>query len=215
MLQQKLSGLATGATIAVMFSVVGWLAPLLQDRSAEIHVVAVAIGAVTSVGVYKSLAAFLVWAFSKSLLLRKLLLGDSFLEGTWVGHIKRGNVDYLTLEFFDQSQADRTQIQGRSLFASGDAIAHWRSDAVAINREGKQLTYAYTCAALDKTSTHEGLGVFQLRKDGSSGYVSVLDGYATDVIDGKRDANREFKISDKVMSDDIALDIAKRRFGLA
>ncbi len=82
----RLAGLATALTVTLMFLAVGFVAPWLKKLPIPQALVAWAVGAVVSLGLYKLIANGLFTLFRRSLRLRKFVLGQSFLEGTWVGH---------------------------------------------------------------------------------------------------------------------------------
>jgi hypothetical protein len=77
-----------------------------------------------------------------------------------------------------------------------------------------RLVYAYTCTVFQHKHVQEGLGVFTMVRESPDNAPTKLDGYAVDLIDGDRDPNTEFKISDEPIADAIALAQAKKKFGI-
>lgn len=213
MLNDRLSWLATAATVAIMFFALVWLQPLILPLKATSIIAGGAAGVITSLGVYRLLAGGLLWMFSKSILIRKLVLGKGFLEGTWVGHYQRGDQRRFTIEYIDQA-AGTTVVHGREFDAAGKTRASWSSDAVSIDVSRMQLVYAYTCKVFERKHVQEGLGVFAMVCEATGRPPRKLDGYAVDLIDGDRDPNTEHKISDSPTSDDQALAEARRVFNV-
>lgn len=196
-----------------MFLAVIWLQPLLSGLPLGFGFASALAGAVVSLGVYRFLSAVFQWLFSKSLWLRRLILGKSFLEGTWVGHYVHNQLHFFTIENIDQATG-QTQINGREFDQSGKTRASWSSDTVSIDIEKMRLVYAYTCTVFHRKHVHEGLGFFSLVRESTEAAPTKLDGYAVDLIDGDRDPNTEHKISDDPVADDEALKKAKEIFGV-
>src|SRR5687768_4113558 len=103
MLIDRLSQVATAATVAVMFLAVVWLQPMLQTLPPAFGFASAVAGAVASVGVYRLLSAAFLWLFGRVRWLRRLILGKGFLEGTWVGHYTRNNHHFITVEYIEQA----------------------------------------------------------------------------------------------------------------
>lgn len=211
MLNDRLSWMATAATVAVMFFAIVWLQPLILAVRPTYIVAGGIAAALASFGAYRLLAGGLVWLFGKSILLRKHILGRGFLEGTWVGHYLHGDQHRFTIEYIDQATGT-TVIHGREFDAVGKTRASWSSDTVSIDVGRLQLVYAYTCKVFERKHVQEGLGVFAIVCEASRKPARKLDGYAVDLIDGDRDPNAEHKISDTPVSDERALSEAKRIF---
>ena len=150
--------------------------------------------------------------FKRVLWLRRLVLGKSFIEGTWAGHYEVGSEDRFTLEFIDQSTGEII-VHGREFSRNGQTLANWSSDAATVNIERTELVYAYTCTVFHTKHLQQGLGVFRLVYENGR-YANKLDGYAVDLIDGDRDPNVEFKLSDRPVPDADALTRARTLFGV-
>lgn len=214
MLTDQLLKLATGATVALMFFSLAWLQPYLAQLSTTYLLAGTAASALIAVGVYRLLADGLLWLFKKSQWLRKIILGNGFIEGTWVGHYLHGTEHRFTLERIDQTSGV-TIIRGREFGNDGKTRASWSSDTVSIDLARMQLVYAYTCKVFERKHVQEGLGVFSMVREVSGQPVNKLDGYAVDLIDGDRDPNTEIKISNQEVKDEDAIIEARRIFGVA
>ena len=213
MLNERLSKLTTGATVTLMFSALLWLQPYLTMLSTSYQVIGTATAALASVGIYRILASGLLCLFQRWQLLRRLMLGKSFLEGTWVGHYVHDNQHRFTVEHIDQSSGE-TFIRGREFDARGATRASWSSDTVSIDTTRMQLVYAYTCKVFDRKHVQEGLGVFSMVCEVPRKPTCKLDGYAVDLIDGDRDPNTEHKIANKEVRDEYSIAEARKIFNV-
>jgi hypothetical protein len=213
MLNDKLSWAATAATVTIMFFAIVWLKPLVDAAQTSSIIAGGIAGAIASLGVYRLLSSGFLWFFGKSIFLRELILGRSFLEGTWVGHYLHDDQHRFTIEYIDQSSGT-TVIHGREFDANGKTRASWDSDTVSIDVERMQLVYAYTCKVFERKLVQEGLGVFAMVRESRDKVPKKLDGYAVDLIDGDRDPNTEYKVCERPMPDDKALTEARKRFNV-
>lgn len=207
----RLAALSTVLTVTLMFFAIGFVAPWVRELPIPQAVAAWAGGAVISLGSYKLIASGLFTIFQRSLWLRKFVLGTSFLEGTWVGHYVHQGMHRFTKEFFDQ-ESGTTKILGREFDDKGATRARWHSDAVSIDIENMQLVYTYTCDVFESKNQQQGFASFTLVVPRKRAPANVLDGYSADLIDGDRDPNKEYKISDGIVSDEDALKEARRIF---
>ena len=203
--------LAVSITVAIMFVIVIVLVPTLTSLSTEYKAAAVVAGSLGSMALYRGIASLLFSAFRKNLRLRKFILGPAFLEGTWVGFFPHGDSHHFTVEFFDQESGE-TKITGREFDAEGNTYANWKSHASSVDVKDRRVMYAYSCDVLGRVGQQQGLGVFDMVGKGKKSPPIVLDGYASDLVDGEKDTNREYKISDELVLDEEALAKARERF---
>ena len=76
MLNDQLSWAATVTTVAIMFTVLLKLQPLLHGLQDVYFIPSIVAGSVASLGIYRSLATGLLWLFGRSVRLRELSTGD-------------------------------------------------------------------------------------------------------------------------------------------
>jgi len=208
MLVYRLTNYASGLTVGIMFLCIIWLQPIINDVSRGYRFWGVLSGVFLTYGLYRGIMLFLLFFYKKNLFLRKFVLGEMFVEGTWVGCYWKLDSWVITKEFIDQSTGEII-IYGREFYLDGATRASWVSDTVSIDLIKKQITYAYKCRVFARKNLQEGLGVFDMLKDQREKYASMFDGYSVDLIDGDRDQNKEYKVSDRNISDKAALDYAK------
>lgn len=211
MLHDRLSWAATAATVAIMFLAIVSIQPMISSLETSYGIVGAIAAAISSLGIYRLLASALLWLFAKSSSLRALILGKSFLEGTWVGHYIHAGQHRFTIEYIDQTSGS-TVIHGREFDQNGKTRALWTSDTVSIDIVRMQLVYSYTCKVFDRKHVQEGLGVFCMVRESNAQAAQILDGYAVDLIDGDRDPNTEYKIDNKPVPDQEALAKAREKF---
>lgn len=213
MLIDRLAWAATASTVAVMFFAVVWLQPFISALPLGYGLAGSLAGAAASLGVYRLLSSAFHWLFGKARWIRKLILGKSYLEGTWVGHYVNDGQNFFTVEHIEQSTG-QTQINGREFDQSGKTRASWSSDTVSIDTGRMRLVYAYTGTVFDRRHVQEGLGFFTMVRESADKAPTKLDGYAVDLIDGDRDPNIEHKVSEGPVTDAEALKKAEELFGI-
>lgn len=200
----RFGSVAVAATVVIMFLVMGVVIPMFESVSASYQAAAVAAGVLGSMALYRGIASLLFAAFQKNLRFRKFVLGPEFLEGTWVGFFSHGDSCHFTVEFFNQ-ESGGTKITGREIDSDGKTYASWNSDATSVSTEDRKLLYAYTCDLSGSAGKHQGIAVFSMVGSGKMSPPDVLDGYSCDLTDGKKNTNKEYKISDDCVDDHKAL----------
>lgn len=212
-LNHKIGGWAIVATTAVVFFGVVTLAPLVASASVFKQAGSLVSAALSSFAIYKMVSWLIFLAFRKSQRLRKFLLGDAFIEGTWVGHYQHNNLNRFTIEIISQAEGE-TRITGREFDENGKTRADWSSESSFIDLRRQRLTYVYSCDVYQTNHQQNGIGSFKLIKSDPNNPPDTLDGYAVDMIDGTKDPNTEHKISDLVVKTEDALAKAKEIFGV-
>jgi hypothetical protein len=211
----RLASLTIATTVVVMFIGVVIVAPKLQSANAASIITAGAASALVSVGIYRLIAALFLWLFKKCRAIRRFALGAGYLEGTWVGHYKDSESKLrFTIEFIDQSSGE-TKIHGREIDQTGATRGSWKSDSVSVDPQNQRIIYNYSCGMHENRADQRGIAVFDLITQEDGGYPSILDGYAADLIDGQKDPNKEYKISETAVKDEFALIEAHRIFKIA
>lgn len=205
----KLNSIAFGLATLMVFTI--WS---LLLRIADIHpYFAAAISAVISLGVYRLIATFIVDLSKKITPLKKFLLGNHYLEGTWVGYYlgKSGEERYI-IERFEQ-EVDNLVIRGRAYDHNANLHTTWTANPVNIDSVLGQLSYMYKCEPIKGKDDHNGVAVFNFDRKDQYSAPHGLTGYSADVQNGERISARETKIStDASISDVDALKEAQRYF---
>ena len=206
-LQERIGLISVLATVAIMYAAITSLLPLVSILPSLKFFIVILSSAV----IYRIIGKGIYSLLGKFLRLRKMLLGEEFLEGTWVGRIRREPTEY-TIERYRQNMGI-LEIEGDSFLEDGKPRSHWQSTAVRIDLSNRKLVYSYNCNIEGKTQSHEGVASFQLKWENEKlTACDHLEGYAADLTDGARDANSEYKLSDQWLGREKALEQAKKYF---
>jgi hypothetical protein len=133
------------------------------------------------------------------------------LEGTWVGQIKRSPIEY-TVEQFRFINGE-IEIEGQSYLEDKTMKSHWTSKAFGLDIKNRKLVYAYECTTEGVLKPPEGVASFGLQwSDSNLKSCDILEGFAADLSDGKKDTNTEYKASDICLSFDDGFEQAVKIF---
>ena len=199
--------LSVTITVLLMYSGVIWVHPLVEGYP-EIKFLGTVI---LSVALYRLVASGAYFVLSKSLWLRKQVLREEFIEGTWVGKIRRDPIEYTVEEYRFRNGV--IEIEGRSFLEDKSPRSHWNSTAVGLDIGNRKLVYAYECRTEGKERSPEGVALFRLQwenKDLSS--CDRLEGFAADLSDGNKDSNTEHKVNDEWLGFEKGLEQAIETF---
>jgi hypothetical protein len=212
-LHRKLAAWAVAVTSAVIFPVLVFLVPMVASLDLLGKLASVVAAALSSFGLYKGVVAVMLWMFGRLQLMRRVLLGPAFLEGTWVGHYARNGLHRFTIETIDQREGE-TRIEGREFDENLKTRADWSSESSFVDVRHGRLIYVYSCDVYDTRHQQSGIGVFRVVRSRKGELRDKLDGYAVDMVDGQKDPNTEYRISTAFISDADALREAKEIFGV-
>ncbi len=208
----KFHGLVSLTTVYIMYFVVIHTSQILPNMLGGNEIFAGAATALSGFGLYKALSSCLTWTLKKSVGLRSIILGPTFMHGTWVGVLQgyAGDERYI-VEHFEQD-LETLQISGRSFTVNLLPHAQWSSISAAINPRQGQLIYGYTCDILSRDTSEQGVGIFLLDRSAAEKAPVAISGYVADLADGKRKPVHEEKISDALLPWDAAAADAKAKF---
>jgi hypothetical protein len=212
-LHERVAAWAVAVTTSVIFPILVFLVPRVQSLGLSTKFASVAAAALSSFGLYKGVVEAMFWMFGKVQLIRRLLLGSAFLEGTWVGHYVRSGLHRFTIETIDQRDGE-TRIEGREFDENLKTRADWSSESCFVDVRRGRLIYVYSCDVYDTNHQQNGIGVFRIVQSRKGEPRDKLDGYAVDMVDGQKDPNTEHRISMDFVSDADALKQAKAIFGV-
>ncbi len=201
--------IVVSATVVVMFGAIVFVQPLVQPLSTSVKVAGFVIAALASAGTYKSLAGLLDFVLRKWRWLREKLLGDTYLEGTWVGFfVGHGGDVRLFYEHFRQTLTSLV-IQGNSYELDNTSHGDWVSVTANHDAANGRLLYAYTCNIISRSVQHEGIAVFNVRRPTPNAPADSLEGYSADLVDGHRSPSREIKVSTHFLDRKSAIEKAR------
>jgi hypothetical protein len=164
----KFNALLASTTISIMFVIIVSLAPRLRGASVYVPALGVAAGFLVSTGTYRLLAIALRWLMEQSYRVRALVLGPSYMSGTWIGWFRghSGELRYM-IEHFNQD-LDSMVITGHSFHADGSAHGQWHSEAVALDARKGSLTFTYVFDRLSGSRSLAGIHASLLERKSPS-----------------------------------------------
>jgi len=209
--EHRFHSYVTATTVTVMYFTIQKLLPLLQLNPNVDSYLKPMCALLLSVGVYKFLATVLLGFARKTKLVKRHLLGASYLNGTWIGKFKTADSSTVyTVEHFEQTISS-LKVRGQAFRDSGESYAQWNSASETIDEVSGLLTYTYNCDKNGEKGSFQGVCVFQLeRKDETCG-PKRMRGYSADLVDGIRTENSELKISEDLIPFAEALRAARQQ----
>jgi hypothetical protein len=208
--EQRFHSYVTAATVLAMFYFVQYIVPLLTFSSPLDQLLKPVVSLLSAVGIYKFLASLLLGTARSWKWVKRLLLGASYLNGTWTGRFQASNDETIyTVEHFEQTLSS-LKIRGQAYHADGSSYAYWNSISEAVYEVSGLLSYTYNCDKNNDKISFCGLGVFHFERSDEKCAPSKLRGYSADLVDGQRAENRERKISEDLIPFEVALLEAKK-----
>jgi hypothetical protein len=166
------------------------------------------------------LYSFLVWVLdlliSRVRLVKKIVLGPAYVEGTWVGYYGLQPDVFLAIDVYEQTFID-TSIKGvgYKILPNGapEIRAHWDSQMVHIDPEAGSLDF-YCVVRLIPAETTDAVTKFRFFRRRKSSPPTQLMGDSANMKDGVKLPVQMFKLNDDTTYDEnIALQAAKQHLG--
>ena len=214
-------------TVAVMFLVLEYVAPLLQSPTLTVRLLAwlpflsvdqivaalkVILTVLISVGTYKIVSRSLIVLLDFVPLLKRYVFGPSYMEGTWIGRFYDSQQrPKFTVEHFVQDLGGIV-IRGWAFNEDGSTYADWSSDTVSVDAKIGGIRYTYDCDVMFKNTRQQGIGSFKVASFGLFRNPTSIKGYSADLTDGTRSENTETNISRSFIDPDVALAQARAKY---
>lgn len=130
--------------------------------------------------IIKALDLPFIKGVEKSRRLRRLILGDDYIEGVWFNKIKSGNGNLNGLVHIYFSEGDM-RVSGEQYNEEGQLTATWHSTMSEYSETHAELSYAYksnyfNAADPTKTSTVEGISKIRFIKAPMFGIPRTYEG---------------------------------------
>lgn len=203
--EHRFHSCVTAVTVVVMFYFIKYVVPLLSFSPTVDEFVKPVVSLLTSVGIYKLLAVLLLLTAKNWKWVKRLLLGASYMNGTWIGKFQTSNGETIhTVEHFEQTLSS-LKIRGQAFNADGSSYAYWNSVSETIDEVSGLLSYTYNCDKNSDKGSFQGVGVFHFERSDETRAPDKIRGYSADLVDGQRNENRESKVSEDLISFDAAL----------
>lgn len=176
---------------AITTSIVYYLWNFFNSLSVKSSFMAFIILFIFSVSFYKGVYCIVSFICNHYQLFRKIVLGKSFFEGTWIGYYRYKGEVHLTYSIYYQS-IDELSIYGRSFDLNGHNISNWTIVEPYINIQKSQFSYFYEINDSEDTDIYMGYANSTIIFD-KHNKPCRFDGYA---VDGD-DSCKQFFISIK------------------
>ena len=147
-----------------------------------------------SAGFYKGMYKILFVICNHFQYLKKILLGKSFFEGTWIGFYQYKDKIRLYYEICDQTIGD-CSIYGRSFDLDGNHISSWTIVDPYVNVEKSQFSYFYEINDSSSSDFYMGFANSTIIYD-KHNKAYRLDGFAVDRDDSSKQSFISIKESD-------------------
>jgi hypothetical protein len=168
---------------------------------------------ITSAGFYRLLFVILSWILGRSILFKKLILGSTYMEGTWVGFYRgRSGKYYFLIETYEQTLTS-LNIRGSSYAEDGSVHASWNSVALNIDPKAGRIVYIYEGRTGDeKGISTEGICSLVFERRSWTESPHKLSGLFSEMSDGIRIEINEKKVSSVFIGNEEALKKAKELY---
>lgn len=148
---------------------------------------------IVSLGTYQFIAKTMELLLFKISFIKKIVFGNTFLEGCWVGCYRGldGNPNYY-IECLEQT-FDCLIVRGKC-FANDDSFkGNWTSENVIINEREGTITYTYETDMINSTHKNQGLAVFNFERGRGSDAPKKMYGFSSDIFASKKLPSIEIK----------------------
>jgi len=166
------------------------------------------LASVFSYTIYKFFIRILRVLFNCSDLIKKIMLGNKFLHGNWVGYYigESGNIRYVHEEI--TQTYDEIIISGKAYDKEGNVNSRWDSESVNLNEKMNKLVYTYNVEGKNNNDDGTGIVKFSFSRRDILG-PKILQGFYIDLQYGERREIYEKKINIKTITREIIIDEAK------
>jgi hypothetical protein len=220
----RFNSLVLSVTVFLMFILVPIVHPLIEthftpqwiiDHGGQIaaRLFASLIGVLGALVVYTFLVWLLDLLIGRVRLVKKLVLGPAYVEGTWVGFYGPVASRFLAIDVYEQTFTD-TSIKGvgYKILPSGatEEHAYWHSQMVHIDPVAGSLDFYCVVNLLPKETT-DAITKFTFSRRRKSAPPTQLRGDSANVKDGNKLPVRMVKLNDDTTYDEkVALEAAKK-----
>lgn len=201
---EKFNAVIIACTTLFMYLLWLGISKLMEINTISFFVITILSGLI-SLGFYRSVATLLRKFFNNNKMIKKKILGNYYLEGTWVGFFvgNNGKIRYIC-ERFEQS-LEGIIIQGSSYTDNQKIHGNWIAKSPVVNIEEKQLMYYYEADMINNLFINPGLASFKMEKSHKSHYIDSLRGFSSDLYNPHKLFAIEEKISDDFIDDEEAI----------
>lgn len=205
--ETRLHGVVLGITVAFMFFVVTKGQAFLAELDDAGLLIGAGVAFLVSVGFYKSLAATLLLLLRHVGILKKWILGPSYLEGTWAGIlIGKTGLRRIIVEHYEQNPFELV-VRGKSFTEDGAPHAEWYTLSTRIEEQQGILYCFYQTRILHRPAPVDGIGRLTLLRSRPNQASSRMSGHVVDTDNGvAMPINELMKLSDDMLPWSEAID---------
>jgi len=152
---------------------------------------------VLAFGFFHVFAKVIIYLSNRINIVKRLILGASYVEGVWVGYYYLGDERRLVfcIEQIEQS-LDDVVIVGEAYYEDKSYRGSWSSnDLVSIDVSNYSLVYLYSTDFVNPSFSNLGVANFRLQRRGHSTCPERLIGYTMNVGSKSKDITVEKKLS--------------------
>lgn len=198
----KFNSIIVAVTTAIMYLLwigIDKLSPEFMENNC---LLVSAVAFLSSLGFYRLLTNLLKTLFEEIRFIKKFILGDRYLEGTWVGFYmsSMGEVRYL-YERYEQS-LEEVAIFGRAYKEDKSLHGKWTAINPTIDCKKKNIAYYYETDMTKNTHINQGFASFSLEKTGKNKCYNKMQGFSSDLNQTDKINAIEIKISDDCWDDE-------------
>lgn len=197
----KFNSIIVTVTTMVMYSLWICITQIDEKNIQKYGVLIVIITALSSLGFYRLANDFLKLLFKNNKFIKKFILGDKYLEGTWVGVYVgiNGEIRYI-FETYEQN-LEGVLISGYSYKENKNIHGKWKAQNPIIDSNNKKLIYYYETDMIANTHINQGFASFTLEKDANSKFYNKMQGFSSDLYCCNKIYAIEEKISEECWTD--------------
>lgn len=197
----KFNSLVVAVTTAIMYFLWILISKISPDFFGKNWLITNVVAILSSLGFYRLLTSVMKRLFIEIRFIKKIVLGDSYLEGTWVGFYisETREVRYL-YETYEQSLED-VLISGYSYKKDKAMHGKWTALNPIIDCKKKSITYYYETEMVERTNKGQGFASFSLQKTKGSKKYDMMQGFSSDLNQTTKVNAIEVKISEECLND--------------
>jgi len=176
--------------------IISWI-PLLKEFNPAV------MGALISLGFYKGIISVTTFFLRKLKFLKKLILGEAYLEGTWIGYYANSDdsivfyVERITQDVYDET----LDISGYANDENNKLHATWDVICSKIDLQNKRLLYMYNVESANKPGTNRGLADIKfIQKENEPPFQ--MHGVSIDAHNKKKLYSKGKRLTDSLTYDD-------------
>ena len=177
-------------TTAFIFLCWIWLYPYINTNP----ILGMFFGGLISLGSYRLILKTTEYLFINIKCIKKITLGNIFLEGIWVGsYIGLEKQPIFFIENFEQT-LEGLIIRGRCFYEDNKYKGSWVSDTVIIDEIKGSISYTYETDMINNVHKNQGLAVFSFDRTKKNKAPIRLYGYSSDIFMTQKNISIEKKI---------------------